>query len=87
MASLEEFHDDFIQSVLSDAESRGLMTAQSFFEMVCEDLVSVGDLTSSYTPAEYIKRGLEAYGYDYDDERRVLTCSIISFFRKKPFRR
>jgi hypothetical protein len=83
MASLEEFHDDFIQSVLTDAESRGLMTAQSFFEIVCEDLVSVGDLTSGYSPAEYIKRGLEAYGYDYDDERRVLTLLNHQFFQEE----
>ncbi|UOE49152.1 hypothetical protein MTO98_32680 [Mucilaginibacter sp. SMC90] len=73
MASIEEFHQDFLQSILSDAESRGLLKAQSFFEIVCEDLVSVGDLTNNYTPAEYIKRGIEAYGYDYDEERKILT--------------
>ncbi|WP_419802126.1 AIPR family protein [Mucilaginibacter sp.] len=81
MASLEEFHQDFIQSVLIDADSRGLLTAQSFFEIVCEDLVSVGDLTSNYTPAEYIKRGIEAYGFDYDDERKILTILSHQFYQ------
>lgn len=57
------------------------MKAQSFFEIVCEDLVSVGDLTNNYTPAEYIKRGVEAYGYDYDEERKVLTILNHQFFQ------
>jgi hypothetical protein len=81
MAALEDFHEDFLQSVLSDSESRGLLKAQSFFEIVCEDLVSVGDLTNNYTPAEYIKRGIEAYGYDYDDERKILTILNHQFFQ------
>ncbi|WPU92490.1 AIPR family protein [Mucilaginibacter sabulilitoris] len=81
MASIEEFHEDFLQSILSDAESRALLKAQSFFEIVCEDLVSVGDLTNNYSPAEYIKKGIEAYGYDYDDERKILTILNHQFFQ------
>jgi len=83
MASLEEFHQDFIQSILIEAESRSLFKAQAFFEIVCEDLVSVGDITSSYTPAEHIKRGLEAYGFDYDDERKILTILNHQFFQEE----
>lgn len=82
MATLEEFHQDFLQSVLSDAESRGLLKAQSFFEIICEDLVGVGDLSNNYSPAEYIKRGLEVYGYDYDEERRILTILNHQFFQE-----
>jgi hypothetical protein len=81
MATIEEFHSDFIQSVLTDADSRGLLRAQSFFEIVCEDLASVGDLSNNYTPAEYIKRGIEAYGYDYDDERKILTILNHQFYQ------
>jgi hypothetical protein len=81
MATIEDFHQDFLQSILSDAESRGLLKAQSFFEIVCEDLVSVGDLTNNYSPAEYIKKGIEAYGYDYDDERKILTILNHQFFQ------
>jgi hypothetical protein len=40
MVSLEEFHQDFLQSILSDADSRGLMKPQAFFENVCEELIS-----------------------------------------------
>lgn len=81
MATIEDFHQDFLQSILTDADSRGLLKAQSFFEIVCEDLVSVGDLTNNYTPAEYIKKGLEIYGYDYDDERKILTILNHQFFQ------
>jgi hypothetical protein len=81
LAAIEDFHQDFLQSILSDAESRGLLKAQSFFEIVCEDLVSVGDLTNNYSPAEYIKKGIEVYGYDYDDERKFLTLLNHQFFQ------
>jgi len=81
MATLEEFHEDFLQSILTDADSRGLLKAQSFFEVVCEDLVSVGDMTSNYSPAEYIKKGMEVYGYDYDDDRKILTVLNHQFFQ------
>jgi hypothetical protein len=81
MATLEEFHQDFLQSILTDADSRGLLQAQSFFEVVCEDLVSVGDMTNNYSPAEYIKKGIEVYGYDYDDDRKILTVLNHQFFQ------
>jgi hypothetical protein len=83
MISLEEFHQDFLQSILSDAESRGIMKPQSFFEIVCEDLISVGDLTSGYTQAEYIKKGMEIYGYDFDNERNILTLLNHNFFQEE----
>lgn len=82
MITLEEFHQDFLQSILSDSESRGLLKAQSFFELVCEDLMQVGDLTNNYTMAEFIKTGCEAYGYDYDENRRVLTLINFQFFQE-----
>ncbi|WP_042149704.1 AIPR family protein [Paucisalibacillus sp. EB02] len=81
MISIEEFHEDFLQSVLSDSESRGLLKAQSFFELVCEDLMRVGELTNNYTMAEFIKQGIEVYGYDYDEERRLLTLINFQFFQ------
>ncbi|MGA4462472.1 AIPR family protein [Bacillus bombysepticus] len=81
MATLEEFHQDFLQSILSDSESRGLLKAQSFFELVCEDLMQVGDLTNNYTMAEFIKTGCEVYGYDYDESRKVFTLINFQFFQ------
>jgi hypothetical protein len=81
MINLEEFHQDFLQSILSDSESRGLMKAQSFFELVCEDLMQVGDLTHNYEMAEFIKTGCEVYGYDYDEDRKIFTLINFQFYQ------
>ena len=81
MVSLEDFHRDFLQSILYDADSRGLMKPQSFFENVCEDLTSTGDLTKNYTNADYSKKGIEIHGFDYDDERRILSLLVNQFFQ------
>lgn len=83
MVSLAEFHQDFLQSILSDAQSRGLMKPQCFFENVCEELISTGDLTNNYTVAEYAKKGLEVYGYDYDEERQILSLLVHQFFQEE----
>ena len=82
MINKEEFHRDLIQSILADAESRGLMKAQCFFETVCEELVVLGELTNNYTVSEYKKKGLEVYGYDYDEERNILTIISQEFFQE-----
>lgn len=81
MINLEEFHQYFLQSIISEAESRTLLKPQAFFETVCEDLVSIGDLTNNYTYAEYIKKGIEVLGYDFDEERRILTILNHQFFQ------
>lgn len=82
MVTLEEFHQDFIQSILSDSESRGLLKAQSFFELVCEDLIQIGELTNNYEMAEFIKTGCEVYGYDFDESRQIFTLINFQFFQE-----
>jgi hypothetical protein len=82
MISLEDFHADFLQQVLSDTESRGLMKPQAFFENVCEELVSSADLTNNYTVAEYVKTGMEIHGYDFDEERKLLSLIVHQFFQE-----
>ncbi|WP_416292211.1 AIPR family protein [Paenibacillus illinoisensis] len=82
MVSLEDFHQDFLQGILADAESRGLMRSQAFFENTCEALVSTGELTSNYTAADYSKTGIEVHGYDYDETREILTVLIHHFFQE-----
>lgn len=81
MITLQDFHTDFLQSILSDTQSRGLTKPKSFFENVCEDLVLMGDLTNNYIEAEYIKKNMEIYGYDYDEEREYLTLISSYFFQ------
>lgn len=82
MITLDEFHQDFVQSILNDAEARGLMKTQAFFENVCEELIRSGDLSNNYTFAEYIKTGMEVYGYDYDEERQVLSILVHQLFQE-----
>lgn len=86
MISLTDFHQDFIQSILSDSESRGLLKPQAFFENVCEELVGSGDLTVNYSSAEYIKVGIEVHGFDYDEERKILTLLAHQFFQDDELR-
>ncbi|MEK4228190.1 AIPR family protein [Solibacillus sp. FSL H8-0538] len=81
MFTIKDFHQDFLQSILSDTESRGLLKPQSFFELFCQDLVDVGDLSKNYTAASYYKTGVEVYGYDYDEERKLFTLINFQFFQ------
>lgn len=80
--TLEEYHQDFMQTIISDAESRGILRFQAFHENVCEALVSSGELTTNYTVAEYIKNNIEVCGYDYDEERQILTILGHRFFQE-----
>lgn len=83
MISLNDFQQDLLQSIIVESESRGLLRTQSFFEKVCETLVSSGDLSPNYTFAEYIKTGIEVYGYDYDEERQLLSILVHQFFQEE----
>ena len=83
MITLKEFHQDFLQSILSDTQTRGITKPQAFFENVCEELITTGDLSNNYTEAEYTKKGLEVYGYDYDEEREILTLLAHQFFQEE----
>lgn len=86
MVSLQEFHVDFLQTTLSVADSRGLLNAQSFFELVCEELVATGELSINYTEADLRilsgKSPMEAYGFDYDEERKILSVLTHEFFQE-----
>lgn len=79
--TINEFHSDFIQSVLSTSEGRGLMKSNAFFEEVCEWLITSGDLTKDYQYTEYLKVGMEISGYDYDEERGGLTLLVSQFYQ------
>lgn len=81
MFTIQDFHQDFLQSILSDTESRGLLKPQSFFELFCQDLVEVGDLSKNYTAASYNKINIEVYGYDYEEERKLFTLINFHFFQ------
>ncbi|WP_203340233.1 AIPR family protein [Planococcus beijingensis] len=82
MIGLTEYHQNFLQTVLSESESRGLLKPQAFLEICCEELGEIGDLTNNYTAAEYIKTGIEIHGYDFDEERGILSLLVHQFFQE-----
>lgn len=82
MITLEEFYDNFLQSILSDTESRGLLKSEAFFENVCEELVGTGELSVNYSMSNFIKKGMELNGYDYDEERQLLTLIVHNYFQE-----
>lgn len=82
MISIDQFHEDFLQGILIDSQSRGLLRPQAFFENVCEELINSGDLSTNYTFAEYTKKGMEVHGYDYDEERKILSLLVYEFFQE-----
>ena len=86
MTRLEEFHLDFTQTIISDADSRGLMRTQAFVEKACEILSEAGDLSADFAAAEYIKDQAEAYGYDYDGKNDTLTLLGVLFFQEEEIR-
>lgn len=86
MITKKQFNEDLVQSILSDCESRGIMKSQSFFENICEELLEEGELTNNYTSAEFHKETskgiIEIFGYDYDEERKILTLINQDFFQQ-----
>ncbi|MGL6121399.1 MAG: hypothetical protein ACRC0V_12960, partial [Fusobacteriaceae bacterium] len=76
MITLNEYYENFLQNIHFTANSRSEMNSQSFFEVICESLVESGDLTLDYLPSPYIKTGIEVSGWDFDEERSLLTLLI-----------
>jgi len=81
MISLDDFHQDFMQDIVSQAQSRGISKQEAFFESVCDSLVDEGELSQDYMIAEYNKRDMEASGYDFDAERGKLSLLVHCFFQ------
>ncbi|QCD52122.1 AIPR family protein [Campylobacter sp. RM16192] len=81
MVSLEDFHQDFMQDIISQAQSRGISKQEAFFESVCDSLVGEGELSQDYMAAEYNKRDMEVNGYDFDEERGKLSLLVHYFFQ------
>lgn len=79
--SLEDFHQDFIQTVYAEAESRSLLRAVAFYEIFSERLNDFGDLTEYYNIAEYNKNQIKICGYDYDEERQIFTILGYKFYQ------
>jgi hypothetical protein len=77
---LEEFYQDFYQSVLTEFQiDKASSKAQIFTQKIGAYLEQDGDI-SDITWSEYIQSDMEFAGYSYDEERKVLTIIGNQFF-------
>ena len=87
MIEIEEFHRNFIQDVLSTANSSSLGYNISFFETVAQELVETGELPDNYQYAYFQysepRFKMEVSGYAYDDERQILYVLASQFFQNE----
>ena len=83
MLTLEEFYQEFIQAILAETDSRGLMKSEIFLDKTIEKLVEDGELGPNCEIAEYKKRGIDVSGYDYDEERKILTIVSSEFYQEE----
>lgn len=83
MFSIEDFHEYLVQSVFSSADCSGCMREEAFLEEVSAYLIDESDVSENVQFADYRKTGLEVHGWDYDDERGVLTLIVHEFSQKE----
>ncbi|MGE7593534.1 AIPR family protein [Peribacillus frigoritolerans] len=86
LAKIEEYHESMIQDVLASATSRSLNYGEVFHELICEELVETGELSSNLTSA-YFKHlvgryPMEVAGYAYDEDRQILSVVVSEFFQE-----
>ncbi len=81
---LREFNADFVGRVMAGAQAQGVSPSESFFAEVCGDLRDGGELTDDVKYAFWQQREgnlrTELAGWDYDDEREILTLIVARFF-------
>ena len=75
-----EFYQFQSHEVLSESQSREIIRPQAFFEIINEDLIESGELTHNYEYAFFQARSIEVCGFDYDDERKILSLMVSQYF-------
>lgn len=74
---LKEFHEEFFQEVLRDADAGGRFAEDAFFELFCQQLVDAGELDTA-DRAQYVSpRGLRIDGYGGDPAYADGVLSLI----------
>ena len=78
---LDSFYESFMQGVLSNAESRNIIVPEAFLEDVSSYLIEDAELSDNFQLADYINRGMEVHGYDYDEERKILSLVVHEYYQ------
>lgn len=69
---IENFYENFVQLYLRDAEARGLLISEAFFDKICNNLAEDGELNDNFLFGPFSKTGIEISGYSYDEEKETL---------------
>lgn len=69
---IENFHENFVQLYLRDAEARGFLISEAFFDKICNNLAEDGELNDNFLFGPFTKTGIEISGYSYDEEKETL---------------
>jgi hypothetical protein len=77
--SLEDFYSNLTQEVISESQSRDLIRPKAFFEICNEELIENAELSNNYEYSFYQNRGVEVSGFDYDDERKILSMIVSQY--------
>lgn len=83
MMQLNDFYESFMQGVMSNSDSRGIILPEAFLEEITAYLIEDAELSDGFQLADYSYRGMEAHGYDYDDERRILTLVVHEYYQSE----
>lgn len=74
---LEEFHQEFFQDVLAEADAGGRYVEDAFFELFCDQLVDAGELNTADRAPYVSPRGMRVDGYGGDPVSSDGILSLI----------
>ena len=77
--TLVDFYSNLTQEVISESQSRDLIRPKAFFEICNEELIENAELSNNYEYSFYQDRGVEVSGFDYDDERKILSMIVSQY--------
>jgi len=79
--SVEGFHEDFFQEIVTSADAAGDLKEDSFFDIFCNHLVEAGVLETADRARYTSQRGLrvDGYGGDPAESDGVLSLVIVEF--------
>jgi hypothetical protein len=74
---LKEFHEEFFQAVLREADAGGRFAEDTFFELFCQQLVDAGELETADRARYVSPRGIRIDGYGGDPAYADGVLSLI----------
>lgn len=81
LEKLQDFHNEFFQEVLREAEVGGRFAEDAFFDLFCSQLVEAGELETADRAPYYSPRGgrVDGYGGDPASAEGTLTLIVADF--------